>query len=64
MSRVEWIQREGYSLSSIINGCNYHSQCLTCGAAIDDDRTGTWTSVHTQWHNTIQPVGAARGEIR
>ncbi len=52
------------SLSSIINGCNYQYQCLTCGVAIDDDRTGTRTSVHTQWHTTIQPLGAARVEIR
>lgn len=48
MSRVEWIQREG---------CNYHYRCQAGGVAIDDDRTGTWTTVHTQWHTTVRVAG-------
>ncbi len=48
MNGVEWVQREGYSLSSITNDC---------GVAIDDDRTGTWTTVRTQWRTTVRVAG-------
>ena len=56
MAMAKLVLRDGYDLLSIVNGANYHYRCLICGGRIDDDPTGKWTTLHTGWHNAIQPA--------